>query len=111
MSFASRHTKVKPKGVVREVKIVHSISRRGVDTLIAEEVKTPRHEAPKASSSSRLNESSTPNRLKQSASPTKRPKLCMFDVEPIPCQFEGPDDYKKRQTLVLFSHDNTSLNV
>jgi hypothetical protein len=50
--FDSKPRKVKPKGKVRELKFVQSISRRGVDTLKAEEVETPRHQSEKATSSS-----------------------------------------------------------
>ena len=86
MSLASKPRRVKSKGVVRELKIVHSVSRRGSDTLKAEEIKTPQRESQKSSSSSRLNQSSSPN---------KRRKLDEFDAEPIPCHLEGLDDYKK----------------
>ena len=92
MSLASKRRKVKSKGIVQELKIVHSVSRRGADTLKAEEAKTPQHESQKASSSSRLN---------QSSSPIKRLKLDGLDDELILCDLEGPDDYKKRQTLVF----------
>jgi hypothetical protein len=95
MSFASKSRKVKAKGTVRELKIVQSVSRRGADTLKTEEVKTPRRESQRASSSSRLN---------QTSSPTKRPKLEAFDNEPIPFDLEGPEVTKKRQTLVLLFH-------
>jgi hypothetical protein len=92
MSLASKPRNVKAKGAVRELKIVHSISRRGADTLKAEEVKTPRRDSKKGSSSSRLN---------QLSSPTKRPKRDGLDAESIPFALEGPDEYKRRQTLVF----------
>jgi hypothetical protein len=92
MSLA-KPRKVKKKGTVRELKIVHSVSRDGVDILKAEQIKTPRREPQKSSSTSRLN---------QSSSPKKRLKLDGFEAEPIPCCFEGSDDCKKGQTLVSF---------
>jgi hypothetical protein len=91
MSLA-KPRKVKLKSTVRELKIVHSVSRDGVDILKAEEIKTPRPKPQKSSSTSRLS---------QSSSPKKRLKLDDFEAEPIPCSFEGSDDYKKGQTLVF----------
>lgn len=88
MPLASKPKKVKPKGVVRELKIVHTVSRRGADTVKTEEVKTPWHESRKTSSSSQLN---------QSSSPVKRPKFGGSDAEPIPCYLEG----RKQPTLVI----------
>jgi hypothetical protein len=92
MVFASKHTKVKPKGLIRELKIVQTVSRCGLDTIKAEEVKTPRRKSGKASSSSQLNPLS---------SPTKRPKLDAYDTKPIPFDLRGAEDDKKRQTLVF----------
>jgi hypothetical protein len=89
MSFASKPRKIKPKGQVRELKFVQSISRRGHDTLKAEEVKTPRR---KATSSSRQT---------QSSSPMKRLKLEPHDAEPTLFDFQGPEDDEKRRTLVF----------
>ena len=85
MSVSSKPKKIKPKGTVRELKLVQSISRFGSDTIKAEEDKAPWHGSGKATSSS----------------PTKRPKMETFDSEPIPCNLEGPDVSKKRQTLVF----------
>jgi hypothetical protein len=91
MAGSSKARKVKPKGTVRELKIVQSISRQGVDTFKTEEVGMPRRDIKNASSSRRSN---------QSSSPAKRPKQDGFDAEPLPCHFEGPDDDGKRETLV-----------
>ena len=88
--LASKPKKVKSKGVLRELKIVQTVSRRGADRLITEEVKTPRHESQKTSSSSQ----------NRSSSPVKRPKFDGSDAEPIPCYLDGPD-YWKRPTLVF----------
>ena len=85
MSLSSKPKKFKPKGTVRELKLVHTINHRGADTIKAEEVKTP--------STSQHNHSS---------SSIKRPKMgTFFDLEPIPCDLDGPDVPKKRQTLVF----------
>lgn len=92
MSLASKPRKVKPKAKVQELKFVQSVSRRGVDTLKAEEVKTPRRKSQKATSSSQHAESS---------SPTKRIKLDPQDTEPILFEFKGPEDDEKRRTLVF----------
>jgi hypothetical protein len=90
MSLSSKPKKFKPKGTVRELKLVHTINRRGADTIKAEEVKTPSRKAP---STSQHNHSS---------SSIKRPKMgTFFDLEPIPCDLDGPDMPKKRQTLVF----------
>lgn len=91
MSRSSRPEKIKPKGSVRELKLVQSVSRRGHDTLKVEEVKTPRRRDQKASSSTLRTHSS---------SPAKRAKLEDFDGEPIPFHLEGPDVSPKRRTLV-----------
>ena len=95
MSFASKPRKVKPKGMLKELKIVHSVSRRGVDVLKAEVMKTPRHKSQKSPSSSRINHSSSPIKRQ------KADDLEPFDAEPIPFHLEGHDEYKKRQTLVF----------
>lgn len=89
MSSSSRSKKVKPKGTVRELKLVQSVSRYGCDSLIPEEVKTPRPTDPGQGPSS----------------PAKRRKLENFDSEPVPFDLpfdlEGPEFGKKRQTLVF----------
>ena len=41
MSVASKAKKVKQKGGLQELKLVHLVSRRGADIVTAEEVKTP----------------------------------------------------------------------
>lgn len=92
MSSSSRVKKVKAKGSVRELKLVQSISRYGVDILKTEEVKTPQRGSKIASSSTRHTHSS---------SPTKRSKLEASDVDPIPFDIEGAEMYNKRQTLVI----------
>ena len=89
MSLSSKPKKLKPKGTVRELKLVQTINRRGTDTIKAEEVKTP----------SRKTLSTQHN---HSSSSIKRPKIgTFFDSEPIPCDLEGPDLPKKHQTLVF----------
>jgi hypothetical protein len=99
MSLASKPKKVKRKGALRELKIVQSVSRRGADIVATEEVQTPRRvNAPKASSSTQRN---------QSSSPTKRRKLDGWDDKPIPCHLEGSGDYQERQTLVCLLLDNS----
>jgi hypothetical protein len=90
--MASKPKKIKAKGTVRELKIVHSVSRRGADIVTTEEVKTLGHVTPKTSLCGQPN---------QSSSPTKRQKLDNWDSEPIPCHLEGSNDYKERQTLVF----------
>jgi hypothetical protein len=105
MSLSSKPKKVKLKGTVRELKLVQTISRHGTDTIKAEEVKTPQHGSRKATSTSHH---------KDSSSPTKRLKMgTFFDSEPIPCNLEGPDMSKKRQTLVfiLLLHQQQSLTT
>jgi hypothetical protein len=86
MSLVSKSRKVKRKGTVQELKIVQSLTRRGVDTLAMEEVETPRRDIKKASSSSRTG---------QSSSHAKRQKQ---DPE---AHLEGHDENGKRQTLVF----------
>jgi hypothetical protein len=92
MSFASKPKKIKAKGTLRELKFINSVSRRGADVVKAEEVKTPQRVTQKESSSSQVN---------QSSSPTKRRKLDGWDYEPIPCRLEGTNGDKERQTLVF----------
>jgi hypothetical protein len=92
MSFSSKPKKIKPKGAVRELKLVQSVNRRGSDTLKTEEVKTPRHGSQKATSTNPHNHSS---------SPAKRQKLQCFDEEFIPFSLGGVDVSNKRQTLVF----------
>jgi hypothetical protein len=91
MSNSSKPKKVKPKGTVRELKLVQSVNRRGADTLKAEEVKTPRRGAGNAT---------TATGSRHSSSPTKRRKLEVADEEPIPYYIEGCGASMKRQTLV-----------
>jgi hypothetical protein len=92
MSLSSKPKKVRRKAAVRELKLVQSISRRGADSLKAEEVTTPRRRS--------QNEPSTSQRSRV-ASSIKRPKLEFSDVEAIPCDLEGPNASQKRQTLVF----------
>ena len=89
MSHSSKAKKVKPKGTVRELKLVHSISRRGADILKSEEVKTPKKNT---ASTSRHNGSS---------SPIKRLKLEAFNGDANSCNLEDLDMSEKRQTLVF----------
>jgi hypothetical protein len=92
MSFSSKPKKVKPRGSVRELKLVHTVNRRGSDSLEFEEVKTPWHGSPqKATMKSQHNHSS----------PLKRAKLDFLEDEPIPYNQESEDMFKKRQTLVI----------
>jgi hypothetical protein len=96
MPFSSKAKKVKSKGTVRELKLVQSVTRRGADTIIAEEVKTPPHCLLTTPSTSQRN---------QSSSPFKRSKLWDFDADPIPFDLEGSNMPKTRLTLVfLFFH-------
>lgn len=101
MSISSKAKKVKPKGTVRELKIVHTVNRHGADIITTEVVEIPQR--------SSQNTPSTSHRI-SSSSPTKRPKTVDFDVEPIPCDLEAEDSSKKRQTLV-FSFPLTENNV
>jgi hypothetical protein len=100
MSLSSKLRKIKPKGTVQELKLVHTINRRGADTIKTEEVKTPQREAPSTSQHGR------------SSSPIKRLKLDTSDIGSIPFVLESPDISKKRQTLVclLPSSSNSMLN-
>jgi hypothetical protein len=66
MSLSSKPKKLKPKGTVRELKLVQTISRHGADAVKAEEVKTPSR---KALSTSQHN---------HSCSSIKRPKMGTF---------------------------------
>ena len=91
MSGSSRHKKIKPKGTVRDLKLVHSVTRGGIDMLKLEEVKMLQSGAPKASLS-------TP--WTHSSSPTKRAKLGDYDGDPIPFNLEDRHISQKQQTLV-----------
>jgi KDZ transposase family protein len=93
MSLSSKSTKVKRKGTVREHKLVQSINHNGSDTIEVEELKTPKHMSQKLMPSNQQNQTS----------PTKRPKMDPFNSGPIPFNLEDPDNYRKRQTLVLLS--------
>ena len=92
MAHVSKARKVKPKGRVIELKVVHSITRRGLDTLTTEELRTPRRDSKKASSSKAKS---------QSSSPAKRPKLDGLDAEPLLFDLESLEDHGKRRTLVF----------
>ena len=70
--LSSRPKKVKPKGTVRELKLVHTINRHGSHIIKTEEVKTPKKETPSTSQHG------------CSSSPIKCQKLDAFDDEPIP---------------------------
>lgn len=94
MSFSSKPKKVKPQGTVRELKIVHTVNRRGGDTLKTEEVKTPRHSQQKTPSKSQAGTSS----------PAKRLRTEDFDVDPIPFNIGDDGISNKRQTLVFLHH-------
>jgi len=88
MSLSSRPRRIKAKDTVREMKLVHSITRRGCDTIATEEIETPTQDTASTSRHSR------------SCSPVKRQKLETFEDGPIPIVLDGPDMPKKRQTLV-----------
>ena len=88
MSHISKAKKVKPKGTVRELKLVHSISRRGADIVKSEEVKTPKKK------------NATTIQHNASSSPIKRLKLEAFNTDGIPCDLEEHNVSEKRQTLV-----------
>lgn len=94
MSFSSKAKKVKAKGTVRELKLVHSINRRGSDIIKTEEVKTPKNSSKNSSSSYQHSESS---------SPSKRLRQDVLDMDPIPFHLEGLESDKKRSTLVFLS--------
>ena len=53
MSFSSKPKKIKAKGTFRELKIVHTVSRKGFDAIRTEEVKTPQRDAKNEPSTSR----------------------------------------------------------
>lgn len=89
MSHSSKAKKIKPKGTVRELKLVNSVTRHGADILKSEEVKTPKKKA----------ERSTGHNC--SSSPIKRPKLEAFCNDAISCDLEGLDMSQKRQTMVF----------
>ena len=89
MSTSSRTKKIRPKGTVRQLKVVNTISRSGSDILKLEEVKTPRK---KATSNSQRNTSS---------SPIKRPNLEGFHTDSFSSYMEGLENGKKRETLVF----------
>src|SRR5271163_677253 len=95
MSFVSRARKVKKKGTVQQLKLVQSVSRRGLDTLTTEAVETPQRQTEKASLSS------------QSLSPRKRQKLNDLAAEPLPSNSEGPIEFeeRERETLVFVPND------
>ena len=90
MSFSSKARKVKPTGIVHELKLVPTVNRHGTLIIKTEEVKTPNREK-EASSSYRIN----------SSSPTKKSKTVAFNGEPIPCHLEVDESSKKRHTLVF----------
>ena len=89
MSLSSKPKKVKPQGAVRELKIVHTVNRRGGDTLKTEEVKTPSHRMQMTPSKSRGGLSSPAKRLR------------MEDFDPIPFDVGESGIHNKRQTLVF----------
>jgi hypothetical protein len=90
--FSSRPKKIKRKGAVRQLKFVETVSRSGLDTLKAEEVKT---------SQPRLDKSLTANQPCASSSPSKHMKLDVFDQEQNAGDLEGCDNLNKRKTLVF----------
>lgn len=92
MSHVSQARKLRKKVLVRPLKVVQSVTRRGLDILTTEEVRTPRRDSKKASLS---------RATKQSSSPVKRLKLDGFDAEPLPCNLEGLEESEKRPTLVF----------
>jgi hypothetical protein len=92
MSLCSRPKKLKPKGIVQELKIVQTVNRNGKDTIQTEEVKRPGRSLQKATS---LNSTS------RSSSPIKRRRLEDFDDEPVIYNLEGPNVFQRRQTLVF----------
>src|ERR1700678_583876 len=83
MSLSSKPKKIKPKGTVRELKLVHSVNCRGAHTMTTEEVTMPKQEGPATSQHSR------------SSSPIKHQKLEASDNGLIPFIPEGPDMSKK----------------
>lgn len=97
MSFSSKPKKVQPKGTVRELKLVHTVNRRGRDTIKTEEVRAPEK-----------GQQSTPSTSQRacSSSPLKRQRLDDFQINPISLNLnlEDVDVSKKRHTLVSFHH-------
>ena len=91
MSLSSRPKKVKPRGIVQELKIVDTVTRRGLKTIKAVEVTPARHGFQNEPSTSKCSPISS----------IKRRKVEFSDVEPIPYHMEGPDITEKRQTLVF----------
>jgi len=98
---ASRVTKVKRKGTVRELKVVDSVNRRGSDVFKLEEVKTPRKNSA----------STSQHNLNLSSSPIKRPKLEAFEAEPFVSDLDDTGTSKKRQTLVFLFHHNQKQSL
>jgi hypothetical protein len=92
MSFSSRAKKVKPKGIVRDLKLVQTINRRGANTIKTEEIITPKHGSNDFASTSQRNYSSSPN---------KRRRIDNFDGESLPFDLDVDDSSKRRQTLVF----------
>jgi hypothetical protein len=88
MSFSFKPTKVKPKGTVRELKLVHSVNRCGAHTIKTEEVKTPKQNT------------LLMHHHSGSSSPIKCPKLDASHDGRIPFHLEGSDTSKKWETLV-----------
>jgi hypothetical protein len=99
MSLSSKPRKIKPKGSVQELKLVHSINRRGAVTIKTEDVKTPKQEGPLTSQHGR------------SSSPIKRAKLDTSDLGSIPFFLDGPDVSTTRQTLVISSSFSMNNNA
>lgn len=92
MSNYSKAKKVKKKGTVKELQVVHTVSRLGADIIKTQEVKTPNRGPQKAQST---------NHKINFSSPTKRAKTVTFDGQPIPFDLEVDDSFKKRKTLVF----------
>ena len=92
MSFSSKPKKIKPKASVKELKLVQSVSRCGVDVLKAEEITKTNIIQPKTPSTSQ------PNPISYSK---KRQKLDFIDVEPIPFDLDDLYMLDKPKTLVF----------
>ena len=92
MSLSSRPKKIKPKVAVRELKLVQTVSRRGVDAIKTEEDKTLHRSSQKAQSTTPANHSS---------SPTKCFKFEANDGESNLFCLEGYGMLNKRQTMVF----------
>ena len=88
MSLSSRAKKVKAKGTVQELKLVHSVSHSGANVIKTEEVKTPQP----ASTSWQNN----------SSSPTKHQKIETFNGEPIPWYLDSTDMFKRTTLVFVF---------